>query len=153
MIRNKLLLLRFSVQALGSVPHMSSTQIFNSECMIIMYGGFALSKILGFSKHVLSDCFVIFYCLLNDDCLWESGLKPLVVDGHSSPIEQPLFSIPEPMLSGVDLPIVVSGFLFSRSEVAVSLCIHLGVVFGVVVHVLGIEHFFGVLTVESGNTE
>jgi hypothetical protein len=80
-------LLRFSMQALGSVPHMSSSQIFNSECMLILDGRFALAKILGFSKHVLSDSLVIFHCLLNDNGLRESGLESFIVDGHSCTIE------------------------------------------------------------------
>jgi hypothetical protein len=148
-----MLLLRFSMQALGSVPHMSSRQVFNSKCMLILNGWFALSKILRFPEHVLSDSFMIFHCLLNDDGLWESGFEPLIVNGHSCTIKQPLFSISEPMLSGIDLPIVVSSFLLSGGKVTVSLCIHLSVLFTVIIIILGIKHFFGVLTVESGNTK
>ena len=146
-------LLRFSMQALGSVPHMSSRQVFNSICMLILYGCFTLSKILRFSKHVLSYSFMIFHCLLHDDSLWESRLKPLIVNGHSCTIKQPLFSISEPMLSGIDLPIVVSSFLLSRGKVTMSLCIHLSDLFTLIVHILRIKNFFGILTVESGNTE
>ncbi len=121
--------------------------------MLILNGWFALSKILRFPEHVLSNSFVILYCLLNDDSFWESRFESFIMNGHSCAVEQPLFSVSKSMLCGIDWPIVVSGFLLTWSEVSMSLCIHLGVFFTVVVVILGIEHFFCVLTVESGNTE
>lgn len=92
--------------------------------------------------------------LLDDNCFRETRLKALVVDRHCCSVQQALFSISEPVLRGIQVPVIVSVLLLSGGEVAVGLSVHFGnICFLFLVSANGIEHLLCVLTANCGHSE
>ena len=142
------------MNAFSSVPDITSDNIFYTVCVIFRVRGFSLTHILCFTQLVLSNRFLIFNSFFYYNCFGELSLKPLCMQRHSSSIQQFLFPISEPMLIGVNLPVIFSIFLLSWSKIPMSFIVHfsyLRVLFHCSSH--GIKHIFGTFTSNSGDSK
>jgi hypothetical protein len=133
------------MDAFGSVPNALSYNILNSEGVLRGNWRLALSQVLRLAKEILTHCLHILNCLLNNNCLWKSVVKALVMNRHCGAVKKSLFSITEPMCRLVEAPVVTAVFLLARSEIAMSFDVHLSDVFIFFDVSLGLEDIFNCL--------
>lgn len=98
---------------------------------------------------------MILDSFLDDDCLGEVLLEPLIVKCHGSTIENLLLAITEAVVFGIKLPFVVPFLLLSWRVVAMRFLVHL-------VHLLvvahegaahWVQHLLCVFETRAGHTE
>lgn len=115
----------------------------------------SLTEILGLTKDVRGDSFVVLYSLLDDDGLRVLLLVALWVQSKSGSIEHPLLTIAESVISWVELPVVVSLLLLSWRIISMSLPVHSSCRW--VISDEGtsnwVEHLLGALETLAGHTE
>ena len=112
-----------STQTHGCIPFIG---IFS--CLTIsMLSGYwwcSLTKILWLSKYVLSHCFKVLNCLLDDDCFWEAAIDSFRVEWIACTSRHSSLRETEPMLILLYWPLILSALLFSRSKCTMSLVVH-----------------------------
>ena len=142
------------MNALSSVPDITSNNISNTIGMSLIHRRLSLTHIFSFSQLVLRNRLLIFNSFLNNNCFRELPFKPFRMQRHCSPIKKSLFTISKPMLIWIYMPVIFSIFLFSWSKVSMSFIVHLsdlGVLFHGSSH--WVKHIFGTFTSNSWHSE
>jgi hypothetical protein len=113
-----------SMNTSGSVPMVSTCYVLYTMYEICSSISLALTEVLGVSKVIRCNSFMIFNSFLDDDSFWELFLMSLIMKSEGSSVQNFLFTETETVFCWVKFPVVVSVLLFPRSIVSVSLPVH-----------------------------
>mmetsp|Transcript_1537 Transcript_1537/g.1044 ORF Transcript_1537/g.1044 Transcript_1537/m.1044 type:complete len:243 (-) Transcript_1537:158-886(-) len=114
------------MDALCCVPNIISDNVLDSERVFLRQGRFSLSKVFGFSEHVLRNCLLVFHSLLDNDRFREPTFESFIMDRHGRSIEHLLLPISKSVLRLVHRPVVLPIPLLPRRKVAMRLVVHAG---------------------------
>jgi len=107
--------------AFSSIPVTFIVVILNSKCSLGHdFLCQSLAEILYLTELIISDAFLILNSFLHNDGLWESTFNSLRADRFSCSVKQSLLPVAKLICLGVDLPLVISLSLLSRSIVTMS---------------------------------
>ena len=108
----------------GSVPMVTTCYVLYTMYEICSSISLALTEVLGVSKIIRCNSFMIFHSFLDDDSFWELFLMSFIMKSEGSSVQNFLFTKTESVFCWIEFPVIVSVLLFPWSIISVSLPVH-----------------------------
>lgn len=114
----------FSMDTSADIPGVLALEILNSMNEFTASIGLSLTQVFRNSEHIRCDSLVVLNRFLHNNSLWISFVHSLVMDSIGGSVRHSFLAITKGVLLRIKLPIIVTNFLLTWSEIAVSVSVH-----------------------------